>query len=95
MIWLKNCDRMDLSGKSPLTLNKSYRVCGSHFEPKMYFTDRLLLHSAVPTIFTVATSSPIVTTSNTESNTLCSRKYHLLIYINYYLYIIFIFIIIY
>lgn len=76
MIWLTNCNRLDLSEKTSHSLCKSYRVCGDHFEKKMYFTDRLLLHRAVPTIFTMPTDSITATspTVTTTSNILCSSK---------------------
>lgn len=84
MMWLTNCSRMDLSNKSPLSLHKCYRVCGIHFEKKMYFTERLLLPSAVPTLFTTLAVEKTIATSTT-SNNLCSTSsmYHL--HIIYYI----------
>lgn len=84
---------MDLSGKNLKCLNISLKVCDKHFEKKMYVTGKLLLHTAAPTLFAKSrtveiTSSPIITLSpktvitTTTSNTLCSSKYYLLIFIN-------------
>lgn len=82
---------MDLSGKNLKCLNISLKVCDKHFEKKMYVTGKLLLHTAAPTIFAKAKtveiiSSPRITSPKTvittASNSLCSSKYYLLIFIS-------------
>ncbi|KAI4463516.1 riddle [Holotrichia oblita] len=51
--WVEACGRNDLLTKSTADLQKNYRVCGIHFEKKMFLNDlqnRLQPH-AIPTIF--------------------------------------------
>ncbi|CAF90593.1 unnamed protein product, partial [Tetraodon nigroviridis] len=54
-IWVENCRRADLEGKTSDQLNKHYRLCAKHFDPAMvcktspYRT--VLKDTAIPTIF--------------------------------------------
>lgn len=34
-IWVENCRRADLEGKTSDQLNKHYRLCAKHFDPAM------------------------------------------------------------
>ncbi|XP_023312935.1 52 kDa repressor of the inhibitor of the protein kinase-like [Anoplophora glabripennis] len=55
-IWLKNCNRLNLAHFSSEHLYRSYRVCSSHFDAKMFagtFSDiakNKLKKNAIPTI---------------------------------------------
>ncbi|XP_044738949.1 zinc finger protein 271-like [Chrysoperla carnea] len=51
--WLLKCNRTDLMNKSGLQLHNNYRLCGTHFENKMFLNDlkNRLQPLAVPTIF--------------------------------------------
>ncbi|XP_050426085.1 THAP domain-containing protein 11-like [Adelges cooleyi] len=54
-VWIKNCNHTHLSDvKDPRTIPRSYRVCGEHFENKMFLNNNVrnkLTHFAVPTLF--------------------------------------------
>lgn len=51
-VWMANCGTQHLADK--LSIVRSYRVCGSHFEDRMFLntsTKCKLTQNAVPTIF--------------------------------------------
>lgn len=51
---MEKCQTFNLLGKDPASLQKSFRVCGDHFEDNMFLNLRnknRLTMNAVPTIF--------------------------------------------
>lgn len=53
-IWIENCDLSYLLLKDPALVRKNYRVCGVHFEDKMFLNPKVknrVTFNAVPTLF--------------------------------------------
>lgn len=70
--WVMQCKRNDLLQKTPEELHRGYRVCGVHFQDKMFLNDlknRLQPH-AVPTMFPNQPCSPCLTNTVNEGNAL-------------------------
>lgn len=60
--WVANCCTPGLEEKSTVQLHAHYRVCGDHFEDKMFMNVNArnsLIHSAVPTVFSFPQSEPM------------------------------------